>query len=167
MSQASGPGRRTLRRGFQLTELLVAIAIAAGPMLLAIHLVQSNAAGARFNHERAMARLILVDLSEILIGEPVEKLRTLDQAPGDVAQGFSERIAKLPDSVREKYRAEVTPYLPRIKCRVEENLDGEAPDLARLVVKMSLTGGVNVEIKRLFRPAARLLPRGAPRAATQ
>lgn len=163
MMTPSDTPRRTERRGFQLIEVLVAVAIATGPMLLAVHLVQSNAAGARFNHDRAMARLILVDLSEILIGEPVEKLRTLTRAPGDAAQGFSERIAQLPDSVREKYRAEVAPYLPRLQCRLEENLDGEAPGLARLIVTMPLSGGAVVQIKRLFRPAARLLPRGTPR----
>src|SRR5436305_1786120 len=65
------------RNGFRLMEALVAGAIAAGPMLFAIHLVQQNAAGARFSRGRAVERLILLDLAEILVAEPVAELRTL------------------------------------------------------------------------------------------
>ena len=152
------------RGGFQLTEALVALAIATGPMLLAIHLVQQNAAGARFNHGRAVERLILLDLAEMLVGEPVQSLRSLSEQPADLSAGFERRLAAMPESVRERYRAEVAPYLGHLRVRFEEALDPAAEGLCRLTLELPVDDkpGLTVKVQRLFRPAARLLPRDVP-----
>lgn len=152
------------RAGFQLMEVLVAIAIAAGPLLLAFHLVQQNAAGARFNHGRAVERLILADLAEILVAQPLASLRTIADHPEMVTTGFTRRLEAMPASVREGYSAEVTPYLGRIAARFEEELDPAAADLCRLTLELRVDErtGLTVRVTRLFRPAARLLPREAP-----
>jgi len=145
-------------------EALVAAALAAGPLLFAFHLVQENAAGARFNHERAVERLILLDLAEILVGEPVADLRTLPDHPEEVSKGFAKRLSAMPEAVRERYRHEVAPYVDRIRARFEEDLEPAAGGLARITLTLPVDGspGLEVSVRRLFRPAARLLAREIP-----
>jgi hypothetical protein len=152
------------RAGFQLTEVLVAVAIAAGPMLVAIHLVQKNAAGARFNHDRASARLVLLDVTEIMMGEPLDRLKAIAAQPGELARTFELRVANLPATVRDRFRNEVRPYLGQIKMTIDENLSPETPDLTRLTVVLPLGDRAEgkVEIRRFFRPLAARRPRGIP-----
>ena len=156
------------RQGFQLVEVLVALAIAAGPMFLAVHMIQQNSAGARFNHDRAMERLILLDLAEILSGEPVAKLATLPDHPEELAAGFTKRLALMPESVREGYRQEVAPYLGRIQARFTAEVDPAVPGLSLLTLELPVEDkpGVTVTVTRLFRPAARLLDREVPVKST-
>lgn len=152
----------SVRRAFHLTEVLVAIAVVAGPLLIAITLVQRNTAGARFNEERAVARLVLLDLSEMLSGEPVARLRELEADPKLLAATFTERIGRLPAQVRDEYSARVKPLLGKLRLSVESPASPELPELARLTLHVTLAGPTKVEIRRLHRPAALAYPRGIP-----
>lgn len=144
------------RRGFNLMELLVALGLAAGPMLVAVHLVHTNVQGARFNQERATARLVLIDMMELLLGETNEQLKEIS-GPSSTAQlrdRLDRRIGSLPEPARKPYREQVAPLMKGLSCKIEENVEGQR-GLSRFTLRVVLSNSVPVEVKRLFRPNAR------------
>ena len=144
------------RGGFQLAELLVALGLAAGPMLVALGLIHSNMHGARFNQDRGTARMVLVDMVELLLGETTPMLRELCGVDGEhlLANRLADRIAHMPPAARDAYRAQVAPFSDALRCTLEEDVEGQ-PGLARLTLQVTLGGGATVEVRRLFRPASR------------
>jgi type II secretory pathway component PulJ len=146
------------RRGFQLAEIMVAVALAAGPVLLAVHLIHTNVSGARFNVDQATARQALVDLTELLLGETMESLRDVAQ-PGradrlnDVLKA---RIGRLPDAAKVQYEAQLKGILNKFKCELEEDVGG-VKGLTRLTLSCQLSRSV-IKVARYFRPEARLRP---------
>lgn len=146
------------RRGFQLVEVMLAVALAAGPILLAVHLINQNVAGARFNVEQATARQALVDLTELLLGESMESLRET------AAQGrqsklndvLKNRIGRLPKVAQEQYQAQVRDLLGKFQCTLEEDAGG-VKGLTKLSLSVAL-GKTTVKVSRYFRPEARLKP---------
>jgi hypothetical protein len=148
------------RRGSLLIEVLVALAIAAGPLLIAVNVIHSSMRGARFNTERTSARLALMDVVALLLGAPVESLRQLgraDSAPW-LDTLLQERISHLPDDARQQYDQEVAPFLGRFTCTFEEKIDPRAPGLARLTLSVKIGDQATVSIVRLFRPDDRETP---------
>jgi hypothetical protein len=146
------------RRGFQLAEVLVAVALAAGPALLAVHLIHTNMSGARFNVDQATARQALVDLTELLLGETIESLRETAQ-PGrqtKLNDVLKNRIQRLPKAAQDQYSAQVKDLLGRFQCQLAEDVGG-VRGLARLTLQVKL-GKSTVKVSRYFRPAARLRP---------
>lgn len=147
-----------MRRGFSLAELMVALALAAGPLLVALHLIQSNVRAARFNKERATARLVLQDLTDLLLGET---LQTLDSLAGDRAaleKALDERIAAMPESARTPCAEQARGLRGKLALALEPDLGGDAPGLARLTLTAELERGQTLRLVRLFRPAARVPP---------
>lgn len=147
-----------MRRGFSLAEILVALALAAGPLLLALHLIQTNVAGARFNKERATARLLLQDLTDVLLGETVDALRALSGAgkSAELDAALDDRIAAMPADARAQYAEQARGLRGKLTLALEEELDGGAPGLARMTLTAALDRGTTVRLVRLFRPAARV-----------
>lgn len=151
-----------MRRGFSVAEVLVALALAAGPLLVAINLIHSNVQSARFNKERATARMVLQDLVDLLMGEPVEGLRALAGAGAraELDRAFDERIAALPDEARRQYGEQARKFHGQLQFTFEEALDPEAPGLARMTLELRIDRGTIVRLVRLFRPAARVPAQG-------
>lgn len=146
------------RRGVSLMELLVAVALAAGPLLVALHLIQTNVQAARFNQERATARLVLQDMVDLLMGEPMDTLRGLS-GPGKQAElddTLDARVAVLPEEARKPYADQARAFRGRLMLALEEDLGAEAPGLARMTLTAGLDRGTTVRLVRLFRPAARV-----------
>lgn len=141
-----------------MVELLLAVALAAGPLLVAIHLIQSNVQAARFNKERATARLVLQDLVDLLMGEPLETLQGLSGAgkQADLDRTLDERMAALPDEARKQYGEQARTFRGKMVLTLEEDLGPDAPGLARLTLAAGLDRGTTVRLVRLFRPAARV-----------
>jgi hypothetical protein len=149
---------RVRRRAQTLVEVMIALAIAAGPMLLAVHLIHSNVKGAHFNQERATARMALVDLIEILLGETNARLREISR-PGSgsgklLADLLVNRISKLPEKWGTQYRRQVSAFLGSLSCTLDEDVGGQV-GLARFTLRARLTNGAVIEVRRLFRPNAR------------
>ena len=148
------------RRGMNLTEIIMAIAIAAGPLLYSVQMISSNAKGARFNRERATARLILLDLATLLMGEPSDDLaQRLEPGSGDDLNSLlEERILRLrPVSpvAEAGYREEAKP-IGKITGSLTEDFDPSLPGLARLTLTAPLSDDKNAVILHiLFRPKAR------------
>ena len=110
--------RRT-RKGFQLTEVLMAIAMAAGPMIGAIVLINQNVSGARFNVDQATARQALVDLTELLLGETMDSLRDTAK-PGKnpkLNDLLKNRISRLPEAAQKQYTQQVSGFADKFQCR--------------------------------------------------
>jgi hypothetical protein len=149
---------RPLRRaGFHLTELLVAVAIAAGPLLVAVHLSQASASGARFNRDRAAVRMILTELTDRLTVEPLATLRGPERARARAGELLSARGARLPPEVRSRLLAQASGLEDRIRCAIEAPVRGRR-SLARLVVWAEPSGAGGgattgaVRVVRYFRP---------------
>jgi hypothetical protein len=146
-----------MRSGYQLIEVMVALTLAAGPVAVSLQLIHSNVSGARFNAERASARLALVDLTELLIGETTAKIRAVSQ-PGSntrLIELVKQRVSCLPESIRKQYGLQVASFSEGVSCTLEESVDGRK-DLALLTVQARFASGSVVTVKRLFRPGARL-----------
>lgn len=145
------------RRGALLMEVLVALAIVAGPLLVAVNAIHASVVGARFNAERATARLALMDVLSLLMGAPVEALRQLgksESAPW-LDTLLQDRMSHLPDGAREQYEREVAPFRGRFGCTFEEGIAPRAPGLARLTVSVKVGDQGVVSLVRLFRPEDR------------
>jgi len=137
-----------------LLEILIAALLAAGPMLIAFELVQANSRASRFNHDRATARMILLDLVTLLQGEGLDGVK--GRMAGDrLSDLLSERIVLMPDPAREPYLEQARRVLGRIRGRLEEDVDPARPGLARLVLQAKLPDGATVQVSALFRPKAR------------
>lgn len=149
-----------MRKGALLVEVLIAVAIAAGSLLLTVNAIQSSVAGARFNADRTSARLALIDVTEILLGTPTDALRQMGR-PGSEAwvdTALQERMSHLPAAARDQYQQEVTPFLGRFSFTFEENVDARAPGLARLTLSVRIGEQSTLTVVRLFRPEDREQP---------
>jgi hypothetical protein len=144
------------RRGFQLTELMVALALAVGPVLSAIQFTQSNLRGARFNQNQASTQLALMDAMELLLGETTSRLREVCNADTNEAllTMLKARVGCLPADLQKRYQAQVAPFLASAKSELVENLPGHN-GLARLSLSIRVADRSVIQVKRLFRPAAR------------
>jgi hypothetical protein len=144
------------RRGFQLTELMVALALAVGPILSAVQFTQSNLRGARFNQNQASSQLALMDAVELLLGETTSRLREVCNADSNEAllTMLNARIGCLPAELQQRYQAQVAPFLKSARCELVENLPGHN-GLARLSLSIRVADRTVIQVRRLFRPAAR------------
>jgi hypothetical protein len=134
--------------------VLVAVVLASGPLLWSLALVHSGVRGAQFNVDRGTARQVLTDLSEILMGEPVESLSAIAAAGGARLDALvAGRVDRLPDRPRRLYRAQVAPLADRLSLDVEVGVAG-LPGLVRLSLSTRLGAGQQVTVTRLFRPLA-------------
>jgi hypothetical protein len=117
-------------------------------------------AGARFNSERATARIALVDVTELLLGASLEALREVSKSStADWLDTFiQERISHLPDSARPQYEREIAPFLGRFSFKLEEKLDARAIGLARITLSVKVGDQSTVTVVRLFRPEEREQP---------
>jgi hypothetical protein len=142
------------RRGYQLTEVVVALAVAAGPLLVGFQLIHSNTTEARFNRDRAVARLLLSDISEILCGETIEQLRDVNR-PGALDAVLERRIERIHPAVRKAYAEQVNPYFGQIHAKFQ---DSTQPGLVELELTTKVGSGADVRVTHLFRPGARTIP---------
>jgi hypothetical protein len=154
------------KNGSALVEVLVALAIAAGPLLWILDLVNASTASARLDAERVAVRGVLLDVLEKLAGEGRQSL-TRKLAPGadtPVDDLLRRRIDRLPDEVRHLYRQQIASMCEsvhagdahvRLKARLDDDLDpGDAPALSRLTVTAQLPGRPPVAVSRILRSEA-------------
>ena len=156
------------RRGIQLVEVLLAVTLSAGPMILVFALINDNVAGARFNVDQATARQALVDLTELLLGESMDSLRETSQ-PGrqdKLNDVLKSRIQRLPKAAQDQYNAQVRDLIGKFKCTLEED-SGGVKGLVKLTLSVTLAK-TTVKVSRYFRPEARLKPAvAAPAPSSQ
>lgn len=143
---------RSRRRGVTLTEIMIAMAVAAGPMILALSLIRSNNAGARFNKERATARLVLVDLAELLMGETEQGLRDRLADGARLEELLQTRIAHMPEPARGPYEEAIKPIRKSLSGNLE---DSTTPGLVKMNIRATTTDEKTIVLTVLFRPKAR------------
>lgn len=151
---------RTRRSAVSLLEIMLAVAIAAIPMMIALNLLHRNATMARLAGDRMVGRMILMDLVELLLGEDVDQLREIASNPSRLEAILDERVSNLPEFARKPYRERVLPVCKLVKIELEEDLGPSLAGLMRLTVSLQIQGGVkaDIEVRQLFRPAMRSLP---------
>jgi len=145
---------RSRTSAFSLLEVLVALALAAGPLVLTYNLIQSNTRAAQFNHDRATARMILVDLVTLLHGESLDGVRRYLAGDG-LSQLLSQSISLMPDAAREPYFEQSRTFIGHIRGKLREEIDPSKPGLASLVLTAEIPGRPIVEFSALIRPKAR------------
>jgi hypothetical protein len=143
------------RGGFQLMEILVALGLAAGPLLFIVHLVQSSAATVHALKDLTTAQFVLIDLLNVFAGDSIEDLRELT-SPGKadrLNQLVENRISRMPVFLRSRYRDEIRSLVGTFDCRLDEDVDGQK-GLVRLTVSLARATGEPVTVFRLLRPAS-------------
>lgn len=147
------------RRAFSLLEVLLALAIAAVPLVIALTLIYRNATQARLTADRVVGRLILMDLMEVLLAEEVERLREIAGDPAKLQALIKARVANLPPFAQAPYEERVLPLSRQVRLTLDEKPAGAAPGLIRLSLHLEIQDGVKagLEIRQLMRPAAREL----------
>src|ERR1043166_9227746 len=107
------------RKGFHLTEALVAMLLVGGPLLSIVHLVEGNVRGASFNQQRASTQMVLAELAEILMGESPAELSRACASPAALSDLLARRIEHLPEAARAPYQRQVGPLLHGLSGHLE------------------------------------------------
>lgn len=141
-----------MRRGFQLVEVLLALGLAAGPLLVVIGLVQANVGGSRTVIQRTTARHALVDLAALLRHQSVGELRAL-ASTGALHALLMRRADHLPDTVRDAFRRQLRHLSSSLRLELAENVGG-LPGLVRITLCARLERGEIVRASHLFRVAS-------------
>ena len=147
------------RRGFHLTEVLIALALAAGPLLVGLELIQSSTRQARHTLHLATARLLVVELLDLVLAMTGEDIDGLAGAAGGPALDalLAQRVTGMPAELKETYGLEMTALKGHLRCSVDHDV-GDLPGLTRVTLVATLPGNVGVSVTRLFRPEARVIP---------
>lgn len=148
------------RRGTSLVEVMVAGLLVAGPMLLVLSMGQSSRSAAAQAAETTTARLVLLDLMELLMGEPLDELRktrAAASASDELEKLLARRLADLPPAVRESYRRQILPLIGKVSFALDEDVAGKV-GLARITLAVPVGKRAPVKVSRLFRPAAPAQP---------
>ena len=137
-----------------MVELVIALAVVAGALLAMMTLADSNLRNTHRMQDRTSARLVLLDLSDLLFGETTERLREISGSGPLLSKVLEDRISRLPETVRQQYRMQVAPLMAGLKCELSEDAGGLS-GFSRLTVAVELPGAQRVEVSRLFRPGSR------------
>ena len=138
------------RRGFHLTEVLIALVLAAGPLLVMFQLVQSNSRASRHLLDHATARHLLIELSDLLMAQPREELKATAAGTGALNRFVEMRLSAMPVELREPYLEQLKPFGGALACELTEDVSG-MPGLARLKLSMRVPSGAAVSVLRYFR----------------
>ena len=143
------------RRGFTLLEVILALVIAGGPLLVTMQLVRSSTRQAAVAKEHATTRLLLMDFLTVLAGEQVEDLREFAKPGSALLKAILDaRINRMPVTHQALYKSEVALATGHLECRLEEQA-GDVPGLARLTLSSQLSDGTRIDVFRLLRPPPR------------
>jgi hypothetical protein len=147
------------RSGITLTEVVLAVALAAFPLACITGLVQSNATGAKNTEDAISTQLVLHDLMDILVTSDVAALRTLSGRGTKWLSSFLIwRAERLPLSERERYCHQLDALKANIYLDVEEKVE-DLDDLVRLTLTARRQHGAPIVLHRLVRAGE---PEAAP-----
>ena len=139
------------RRGFQLIEVLMALAIASGPLMMSFGLVLQNMRGSHFDSDHFIEEQLLDDLLDILQGQTAAELSNLaGSASAPLASLLAQRVRKMSASSRAQAEPVAAGLAGKLVCRFDDHLAG-CPRLARLVIERNDGRGKSLRIARLFR----------------
>lgn len=144
------------RRGISLIEVVVALAVLGLPFLVILTMIQSCMLGARHDQDRTTSRMVLADLTGLLNGESVEKLRELGAGDTTGLDLMLEgRIAGLPPGLRDRFRSQVKDLFGAMRLTVEEDFGG-IHGMMRLTLTARLSRNATATLSWYLRPAARV-----------
>ena len=142
------------RQGFHLVEVLMALVLAAGPLLVSFQLIRSNCRGAHQVIDHATARHLLIDLSELLMSQSLDDIRLASASPRGLDGFVRKRLEAMPEELRHPYLEQLKPFGGGLTCEIAEDAGG-IQGLLRLRLSLLLSGGTAVSISRHFRPDSR------------
>ena len=134
----------TVRRsGFQIVEVLLAIMLVAGPLLICVNLLQSNISASKFNTTQIWAEMVLADLLELLCTRPVADIKTVaNDTTGAALTGLLKtRLERVPEPAGSELKKKMG-ELTKLGCALVEGL-GESGDLVQITLTARTpTGGL-------------------------
>jgi prepilin-type N-terminal cleavage/methylation domain-containing protein len=137
------------RQGFGLVEVLVALALVAGPLMIAATAVRSNGHHLTLLEERVTARLLLFDLMDLLSMRDMVGLRQAAANVAWVEDFLKARLQRLPASYAPVYAARIRELTRRLSLTVVEG--SGLPELVRVTLSVTLANGTVVTVHRLAR----------------
>jgi prepilin-type N-terminal cleavage/methylation domain-containing protein len=157
------------RRGFTLIEVVLAVALTAGPIVLVVSCVQNNISRAHKAQDLALSRLALGNLMDILSSTSLEDLREMCSESGK-AQLETLLAEALPGWGPDKSPASARSTK---KDSLVATLTDSIPDhkgLVKVALAIQTPGGAEVSLQRFMRPLTRdqigkLFGKTAPRGA--
>ena len=133
------------RRAFSLVEILVAVGIVTGPLLVSIGCLDSNARATKLNASHLGLELLVSDLADQLCTEVADSLADMSKAEGDalVNELFASRLAALDDEALRADLKKEARVLKSLELTTTQVGGSAFPRLYRVqVVARSTLGGV-------------------------
>jgi hypothetical protein len=137
------------RRGFQLAEVMVGMAVVAGPLFMGSQLIHTSGRGAQQVQEHFAARVLLGDLLELLQAEPIERLQTLDSNRLEAL--IDRHLEGLPAPIGRRLKQEIQPFRGHIAA-VTTRIPGAVP-LVRVSLQVAWSRTATVRVSRTWREA--------------
>lgn len=136
-----------MRRGVSLVEILIALAIIAGPALYALDLIRESSRAARIDAERAAGVQLLGDVLEILHAEGPAVSRIMKGGQEAVRDLARKRVAFYPDQAA---RTLALRLVDKLSVKIDDRSDG-VTGLACITVSVDLERTGPVTLSRWLR----------------
>jgi prepilin-type N-terminal cleavage/methylation domain-containing protein len=143
------------RRGFTLVEVILAVALTAGPIVVVVSCVQSNIARAHKAQDLALSRLALGNLMDILSSVSLEDLKDMctDSGKAQLEKLLAESLPGWGPGNRKPESVKSTK-----KDSLVATLTDSIPDhkgLVKVALSIQTPGGAEVSLQRFMRPLTR------------
>jgi type II secretory pathway component PulJ len=132
------------RQGFQLVEIMVALAIVIGPLFITFATMRSNAQATQSNADQQVLDEVTSYLVERLCSAGTTVLDGLENSGGEAQldKFLEEQAAALPESVRATYTARLEGVIKSKNLSVEKDIGGHENLYQFAVTVTSRTGAI-------------------------
>lgn len=142
---------RAARRGVTLVELLLALAIIAGPALYVLDSIRTSTQSARLDAERVAALLLLSDLHEIVRSEGLASLKQLTGAGPEPLRALArQRVVLYAGPDAERTRRSALALCDTLTVKLDERA-GAVDGLASVTLAVEPQRGGPVTLARWLR----------------
>ena len=137
------------RRGTSLVEMLLALILVCGPMLVGVQLVQTNICWTGRLQVRTLAQVALGELLARLATRPLSELRAAVAEDAIAArESLNLEMKRWPPRVREALTSRAASLARTLHARLDEDVSGYQ-GLHLLVLSLDLPDGQRVVIRQL------------------
>lgn len=152
------------RRGSQLIEILFALVLVGGPLLVAITSVHGGVRASRLNANHVALETLVIDLVDELCTEAVTRLAGVSAAEGDqlVADLVEERAAAMAPESQQRFRSDLLSLVKDLRLTMVPDIGGLPRFFTIEVVARSIHGGTVRAVRNVQLPPPPGPPGGGP-----
>ena len=137
------------RGGTSLVEMLLALMLVCGPMLVGVQLIQANVRWTSRLQSRMLAQVALDELLARLATSPLPQIRAAVAEDASVArESLNLELKRWPPRVREALTSRAASLARTLHARLDEDVSGYQ-GLHLLVLSLDLPDGQRVVIRQL------------------